>query len=117
VLVHDDRDGGAGRADLAGQGDGLAEFGPGERAGGDFLGPCMAAAARPVSQASIAASTWKVNRPAGVAVSMPCLSTTRSIPRSSSSAGISVRWRTERAIRDSWVTTTPDAGNNGQERR
>ena len=38
VLVHDDRDRGAGRADLPGEGDGLVEFGPCDGAGGDLLG-------------------------------------------------------------------------------
>jgi hypothetical protein len=38
VLVHDDRDRGPGRTDLPGQGDGLVELGPGDRAGGDLLG-------------------------------------------------------------------------------
>jgi hypothetical protein len=38
VLVHDDRDGGPGRADLAGQSDSLAELGLGDSAGGDLLG-------------------------------------------------------------------------------
>ena len=33
VLVPDDRDGGAGRADLPGEGDGFVEPGPGDRAG------------------------------------------------------------------------------------
>ena len=38
VLVHHDRDRGAGRADLPGEGDGLVELGPGDGAGGDLLG-------------------------------------------------------------------------------
>ena len=38
VLVHDDRDGGAGRTDLPGECDGLVELGPGECACRDFLG-------------------------------------------------------------------------------
>jgi hypothetical protein len=38
VLVHDDRDGGAGCADLPGEGDGPVELGPGGRAGRDLLG-------------------------------------------------------------------------------
>ena len=42
---------------------------------------------RSASISSIAARTWKVNRPAGVVVSMPCLSTTRLIPRSSKQRG------------------------------
>ena len=37
VLVHDDRDRCAGRADLTGQGDGLVEPGPGDGPGGDLL--------------------------------------------------------------------------------
>lgn len=61
---------------------------------------------RSASISSIAASTWKVNWPATVAVSMPCLSTTRSMPRSARRAAMPVRWRTERAIRDSRVTTS-----------
>jgi hypothetical protein len=38
VLMHDDRDCGPGRADLAGQGDGLVELVPGDGAGRDLLG-------------------------------------------------------------------------------
>ena len=38
VLMHDDRDRRPGRPDLSGQGDGLVELGPGDRAGGDLLG-------------------------------------------------------------------------------
>jgi hypothetical protein len=38
VLVHHDRDRGAGRADLPGEGDDLIELGPDDGAGGDLLG-------------------------------------------------------------------------------
>jgi len=36
VLVYDDRDRGAGRADLPGEGDGPVELGPGDGPGGDL---------------------------------------------------------------------------------
>ena len=46
----------------------------------------------------------------GVVVSMPCLTTMRSTPRSCRSAAISVRCRTERAIRDRQVMTSSSPG-------
>jgi hypothetical protein len=100
LLVH-----AAGHRSLPGRQLGLAAADPAAGPGG-FQPSRAPSEIRAASISSIAASTWKVNRPAGVVVSMPCLSTTRSIPRSWGSAAISVRWRTERAIRDSRVTAS-----------
>ena len=56
------------------------------------------------------AQQMKQQPPAGVVVSMPCCSTTRSIPRSARSVPIDTRSLTDRAIRDSRVITnsSPD---------
>jgi hypothetical protein len=94
-----------GHLGLPGRELGLAAADPaaGPRGGQAFFD---ASEMRSASISSIAASTWKVNRPVTVAVSMPCLSTTRSMPRSARRTAMPVRWRTERAIRDSRVTTS-----------